>query len=106
MTQYRTAPPQSPNPPRPPIPAAARAAEAERTTPCILSASPFRLPGSRTTRADVEIEVAGFRFRVLVRSGRVVYPFLLGTHAVHIGEPDLRNRVESAAVNAAREVQA
>jgi hypothetical protein len=43
---------------------------------------------------------------VLVRGGRVVYPLLLGTDAVHIGEPDLRDRVESAALNAAREVQA
>lgn len=79
-------------------------AEAERTALRVVSASPFRLPGSRIAGADVEIEVAGFRFRVLVRAGRVVYPFLLGTDAVHIGEPILRNRVEAAAMDAARGV--
>ncbi len=66
---------------RPPISSAVLQAESERTAPRVVSASPFRLPGSRIAGADVEIEVAGFRFRVLVRSGRVVYPFLLGRDA-------------------------
>lgn len=86
---------------RPPLSRAVVQAEAERTAPRVVTASPFRLPGSRVAGADVEIEVAGFRFRVLVRAGCVMYPFLLGEAAVHIGDPSLRARVESAALEAA-----
>ena len=89
---------------RPPRPL--RASPAFPDAPRVVSAVRVAFPGSRVHGAEVEVSAGGYRFRLLVRAGRVLWPLLRGEDAVTVEDAAHRARIESAASTAAARVLA